>query len=70
MDDLVKMKIVHSPSNAHGPVHEQRWGDLPSCSQHLVQLSLGTVFHNDAVTWSLSTDTPEDVEKYAQYVTT
>lgn len=70
MDDLVEMKIVHAPSDAHGPVHEERWMDLPACSQHLIQLSLGTVLHDDTVTWSLGTNTSERVEKYIQYVKT
>lgn len=56
MDDLVEVKVVHATSDAHGPVHEQRRGDLPACSQHLVQLSLGTVLHEDAVARSLGTD--------------
>lgn len=63
MDDLVEMKVVHSPGDAHGPVHEQGWGDLPARSQDFVQLSLSTVLHNDAVTWSLSTNTSEKVER-------
>lgn len=70
MDDLVEVKIVHASSDAHGPVHEQGWLDLPACSQHLIQLSLGTVLHDDAVTWSLGTNTPDRVEKYAQRVNT
>lgn len=70
MDDLVEVKIVHAPSDAHCPVHEQGWMDLPACSQHLIQLSLGTVLHDDAVTWSLGTNTPESVEKYVRYVKT
>lgn len=70
VDDLVEVKIVHAPSNTHGPVHEQRWCDLPAGSQHLIQLSLGTVLHDNAVTWSLSTNTSKSVEKYVQYFKT
>lgn len=63
VDDLVEVKVVHAPSDAHGPVHEQGRGDLPACPEHLVQLSLGTVLHDDTVTGSLSTDSPERVEQ-------
>jgi len=57
VDDLVEVKIVHAPSDAHGPVHEQGWMYLPACSQHLIQLSLGTVLHDDTVARSLGTNT-------------
>lgn len=66
MDDLMEVKIVHAPGDAHGPVHEQGRVDLPACSQHLIQLSLGTVLHDDAVTWSLGTNTSESVGKCGQ----
>lgn len=58
MDDLVEMEVVHSSSDAHGPVHQQGRVDLPACSQHLVQLALGAVLHDNAVTRSLGTNTP------------
>lgn len=64
MDDLVEVKIVHASSDAHGPVHEQGWSYLPACSQHLVELSLSTVLHDDAVTWSLGTDSSENAKRY------
>lgn len=67
MDDLVEVQIVHAPSDAHGPVHQQGRMDLPACSQHLIQLSLGTVLHEDAVTWSLGANTSENVEKYVHH---
>lgn len=63
MDDLVEVKVVHAPSDAHGPVHEQGRSDLPARSQHLVQLPLSTVLHDDAVTRSLGTNTSENVEE-------
>ena len=63
MNDLVEVKIVHSPCDAHRPVHEQGWLDLPACPQHLIQLSLGAVLHDDAVTWSLGANTSERVDK-------
>lgn len=63
MDDLVEVKVVHAPSDPHGPVHEQGRGDLPAGSQHLVQLALGAVLHDDAVAGSLGADTPERVEE-------
>lgn len=63
MDDFVEVKIVHASSDAHGPVHEQGWRDLPPCSQHLVQLSLGAVLHDDTITRSLGTDTSDRVKK-------
>lgn len=63
MDDLVEVEIVHSPSDTHGPVHEQGRLDLPACPQHLIQLSLGTVLHDYAVAWSLGTNTPDRAER-------
>ncbi len=68
MNDLVEVKIVHAASDAHGPVHQQRWLDLPACSQHLIQLSLGAVLHDDAVTWSLGADASAGVVKFVQHV--
>ena len=68
MDDLVEVKIVHAPGDPHGPVHEKGGRDLPACSQHLVQLSLSTVLHENAVTWSLGTNTSESGGKCVQYV--
>lgn len=59
MDDLVEVQIVHASGNAHGPVHQQGRGDFPASPQHLVELSLGAVLHDDAVAWSLSADAPE-----------
>lgn len=63
MDDFVKVKVVHATGDAHGPVHEQGGRDLPARPQHLVQLSLGAVLHDDTVTRSLGTDTSENVKK-------
>lgn len=63
MDDLVEMEVVHSSGDAHGPVHQQGRVDLPSRSQHLVELALGAVLHDDAVTWSLRTNTPGGAEE-------
>lgn len=62
MDDLVEVKVVHAPSNTHGPVHEQGRRDLSARSQHLVQLSLSAVLHDDAVTRSLGADPSEKVQ--------
>lgn len=67
MDDLVEMEIVHPSSDAHGPVHQQGRMDLPACSQHLVELALGAVLHNNAVTWSLGTNTPRSVKEETCY---
>ena len=58
MDDLVEVQVVHAPCDAHRPLHEQGGGDLTASPQHLVQLALGTVLHQDAVAWSLGADTP------------
>lgn len=60
MDDLVKVKIVHAAGDAHGPVHKKGGRDLPACSQDLVQLPLGAVLHDDAVTRRLGANTPEN----------
>lgn len=60
MDDLVEVQVVHASGDAHGPVHQQGRGDLAASPEHLIQLSLGTVLHDDAVAWSLSADAPEE----------
>ena len=59
VDDLVEVEVVHASSHAHGPVDEQGGGDVPTRPQHLVQLALGTVLHQDTVTRGLGADTPE-----------
>lgn len=66
MDDLVEVQIVHAPGDAHGPVHEQAWLDLPACSQHLIQLPLCTVLHDDAVTGGLRAYTSGGEQKNAR----
>lgn len=66
VDDLVEVQVVHSPGNAHGPVHEQAWLDLPACPQHLIQLPLCTVLHDDAVTRSLRANASARVQKDAR----
>lgn len=58
MDDFMEMEVVHAPSDAHGPVHQEGRSDLPASPEHLVQLALGAVLHQDAVARSLSADTP------------
>ena len=59
MDDLVEVQVVHAPGDAHGPVHEQGGHDLAAGPQHLVQLALGAVLHEDAVAGGLGADPPE-----------
>lgn len=66
MDDLVEVQIVHPSGDAHGPVHEQAWLDLPACSQHLIQLPLCTVLHDDAVAGGLRAYTSEGEQKNAR----
>lgn len=65
VDDLVEVQVVHPPRDAHGPVHEQAWLDLPACSQHLIQLPLCTVLHDDTVTGGLRAYTSERAQKDA-----
>lgn len=60
MDDLVEVQVVHASGDAHGPVHQQGRGDLAAGPQHLVELALSTVLHDDAVAWSLSADAPKE----------
>ena len=59
MDDLVEVQVVHAPGDTHGPVHEQGGHDLASGPQHLVQLALRAVLHEDAVAGGLGADPPE-----------
>lgn len=58
MYNLVEMEIIHSTGDSRGPVHKQPGRDLPASSQDLVQLSVGTVLHDDAVARGLSANTP------------
>lgn len=58
MDDFVQVQVVHAAGNAGGPVHQQPGGHLPPCPQHLVQLALSTVLHDDAVARGLSAHAP------------
>lgn len=66
VDDLVEVQVVHSSSDAHGPVHQQARLDLPACSQHLIQLPLCTVLHDDAVARSLRANASGRVQKGAR----
>ncbi len=59
MDDLVQVEVVHAACDAHGPVHQQGRRDLPAGPQHLVELALSAVLHEDAVTRSLRAHAPE-----------
>lgn len=54
VDDLVQMQVVHATGNSWRPVHQHLGGHFPPCSQHLIQLALGAIFHDDAVTRCLS----------------
>lgn len=58
MDDFVKVEVVHATSDAHGPVNQKGGHDFTASPQHLIQLALGAVFHQDTVTWSLGAHTP------------
>lgn len=58
MDDFVEVEVVHATCNAHGPVNQEGGGDFTARPQHLIQLALGAVFHQDAVTRSLGADAP------------
>jgi len=62
VDDLMEVEVVHAPGDAHGPVHQEGGGDLPAGPQHLVELALGTVLHQDAVARRLSAHTPTQRE--------
>ena len=58
MDDLMEVEVVHAPGDAHGPVHQEGRGDLAPGPQHLVELALGAVLHQDAVAGGLSAHSP------------
>lgn len=58
MDDFVEVQVVHATGNPCGPVHQQPRGDLPAGPQDLVELPVGTVFHDDAVTRGLRANSP------------
>lgn len=58
MDDFVEVEVVHATCDAHGPVDQKRGGDLTARPEHLIQLALGTVFHQDTVAGSLGADAP------------
>lgn len=58
VNDLVQVKVVHAAGNAWGPVHQHPGGHFPPCPQHLIQLTLCTVLHDDAVARCLSAYAP------------
>ena len=58
VDDFMEMEVVHAPGDAHGPVHQEGRGDLAAGPQHLVELALGAVLHQDAVARGLSAHPP------------
>ena len=58
MDDLVEVEVVHAAGDASGPVHQQGRGDFAAGPQHLVQLALGAVLHEDAVAGGLRAHAP------------
>ena len=58
VDDLVEVEVVHAAGDAGSPVHRQGGGDLAAGPQHLVQLALGAVLHQDAVARGLSAHPP------------
>lgn len=58
MDDFVKVEVVHATCNAHGPVNQEGGCDFTARPQHLIQLALSTVFHQDTVTGGLGAHAP------------
>ena len=58
VDDLVEVQVVHAAGDAHGPIHQERRGDLAPGTQHLVELTLGAELHDDAVAGRLGAHTP------------
>lgn len=58
MNDLVTVKVVHATGYLLGPVQDQSRWDLLPVPQDFVQLTVGTVLHDDAITRSLCTHTP------------
>lgn len=58
VNDLVTVKVVHATGYLLGPVEDQSRWDLLPVPQDFVQLTVGTVLHDDAITWSLRTHTP------------
>ena len=62
MNYFVEVQVVHAPGDAHGPLHHERGGDLTASPQHLIQLALGTVLHQNTVAGGLGADTPEGIK--------
>ena len=58
MDDFVEVEVVHATCDAHGPVNQEGGGDFAACPQHLIQLALSAVLHQDTVTRSLGAHAP------------
>ena len=58
VDDFVEVQVVHASCDAHGPVNQEGGGDFTPRPQHLVQLALGAVLHQDTVTRSLGAHAP------------
>lgn len=63
MDDFVEVQVVHAARDAHGPVDQEGGGDFAPRPQHLVQLALGTVFHQDTVAGRLSAHAPKEARR-------
>lgn len=57
MNDLVRMKVVHSIGYLLCPVEEQCRRQSLSVPEYFIQLTIWTVFHDYTVTWRLGTDT-------------
>lgn len=57
MNNLVGVQIVHPTSNLFGPIKNQGWRDFFAISKNFVQLAIRAVFHDDAVTRCLGTNT-------------
>ncbi len=62
VDDLVSVQVVHAAGDLLGPVEQQGGWDLAAVPQHLVQLAVRTVLHDDAVARRLRAHSPETRE--------
>lgn len=58
VNDLVQVKVVHAACDAGSPVHQHPGRHFPPGPQHLIQLALCTVLHDDAVARCLRAHAP------------
>ena len=58
MDDLMGMKVAHAVGYLLRPIYEQHGRQVLPVPEHLVELAVGAVLHDDAVARGLNAHSP------------